>query len=80
MYVFQRYSKDACDLENKLHYAVESCGFCVPWNMPFMSLLIPSNFEPRFCDAFETNCIKHAIGDLINTKDVNITYGQHILD
>ena len=72
MHVFQRYSKDGCDLENKLHFAVESCGFCVPWNLPFMSLLIPSNFEPRFCDALEHTCINDAIGDLTVTKNVNI--------
>ena len=77
MHIFQRYSKDGCDLENKLHFAVESCGFCVPWNLPIMSLLTPTNFEPRFCDAFEHKCISNAIADLKNTKTVNIITYVH---
>ena len=64
MHVFQRYSKDACDLENKLHFAVDSCGYCVPWNIPMMSLLIPDNVYTRFCDAFEHQCMSKAIENL----------------
>ena len=64
MHVFQRYSKDACDLENKLHFAVDSCGYCVPWNIPMLSLLIPNNVSARFCDAFEHQCMDAAIRNL----------------
>ena len=64
MHVFQRYSKDGCDLENKMHFAVESCGYCVPWNVPMMSLLIPDNVSMRFCDAFEHRCMDAAIASL----------------
>ena len=64
MQVFQRYSKDACDLENKMHYAIDLCGFCVPWNIPMMSLLIPENVTTRFCDAFEHQCMDDAITNL----------------
>ena len=64
MHVFQRYSKDACDLENKLHFAVDTCGYCVPWNIPMMSLLIPDNVYTRFCDAFEHRCMSDAIANL----------------
>ena len=64
MHVFQKYSKDGCDLENKLHFAVDSCGYCVPWNIPMMSLLIPDNVYTRFCDAFEHRCMSDAIANL----------------
>ena len=64
MHIFQRYSKDACDLENKLHFAVDTCGYCVPWNIPMMSLLIPDNVYTRFCDAFEHRCMSDAIANL----------------
>ena len=69
MHVFQRYSKDGCDLENKLNFAVDSCGYCVPWNIPMMSLLIPNNVSARFCDAFENRCVGDAIKNLDPPRD-----------
>ena len=70
--IFKRYSKDACDLENKLHFAQEKCGFCVPWNIPIMSLLVPENVPTRFCDAFEHRCMWDAITDLkVTSIEVN---------
>ena len=69
MHVFQRYSKDACDLENKLHFAVDTCGYCVPWNIPMMSLLIPDNVYTRLCDAFEHRCMSDAIANLDTPYD-----------
>ena len=79
MHIFQRYSKDACDLENKLHFAVDTCGYCVPWNIPMMSLLIPDNVSMRFCDAFEHGCISNAIANLdtINDKVSGIVVEQN---
>ena len=68
VHVFKRYSKDACDLESKLHHAQDKCGFCVPWNIPFMSLLVPENITTRFCDAFEHACMWNAITDLTIEK------------
>ena len=79
MHVFRSYSKDACDLENKLHFAVDTCGYCVPWNIPMMSLLIPDNVDTRFCDAFEHRCMSDAIANLDTpfdsvSKDQGLTW------
>jgi len=40
-----------------IKYAMKMCGYCVPWNAPFFSLLIPDGEPVRFCDLVENRCI-----------------------
>ena len=70
--IFKQYSGEACELENMIQYAIDSCGFCIPWNMPFFANMKPGTEKARLCDAYEHNCMNHYLDD-INYKVKNAT-------
>ena len=53
----RNYSAVACAHECVYEHALKVCGYCVPWNQPFLEHLIPKNITAHLCDPYQLHCI-----------------------
>ena len=51
------YSLVACEHECVISHALELCGYCIPWEMPFVVHLIPPNITYQLCDPYQLHCL-----------------------